>query len=749
MKLPPKTFDDERIDVICSFSNAMFFEYDYNNNHCSFKNSENVLGYSEDELMDFFNNNKETALNNIVHPDNLVAFNKLMNNGEHKIESQIKILCKDKKYHNFTINRIYTKDANGNKIVMGCLWNIDNKYLNIKEIKTGLTKDEMTGLLNKASTISLIEKLQKEVLRDCESSFIFIDIDNFKQINDKYGHSFGDSIIIYVANLIKEMAFADNVVGRFGGDEFIVFIPNVTSRELVTNAIQKLINEVKNYKNPISETFAMTLSVGITFEHCTTKTMDMFNHADKALYTSKLLGKGQYAVYNDHNTISPTDSNIVDLYEKNEFFRAVDELLEQNNNYNNKYIMVSICIENQTLFNKWYGAKRGQQYLNHLVKFLISMESKYKGLFGYFGSNEFCLFLPNKKHVIEEIENGCRLVAKNIGNTVVFLPAIGIYETQEEIIPANLMYHKSTEAQKQVYNNFEHRTKIYSDENSNTLENEIMLILKFKKALENDELQVYIQPKVDIFTKQVVGGEALVRWICSDGTIIYPNEFIPVLEKYAIMYQADMFCWEKLFKNLNKWQSEENIVLSPVSINISKSDITSIDVAKCLETLTEKYNIDRRLIRIEITETVYTKSKDILIIENTIKKLKKLGFLIFMDDFGSGYSSLSLLKNLNFDALKIDMEFLAPTGNKKKGIHILESVVQLAHSIDLPVVAEGVETEAQEKYLKSINCRFAQGYYYYKPMPIEEFKKIIAIPQKVNANGIIGYWKRRTPGNKI
>ena len=114
-----------------------------------------------------------------------------------------------------------------------------------------------------------------------------------------------------------------------------------------------------------------------------------------------------------------------------------------------------------------------------------------------------------------------------------------------------------------------------------------------------------------------------------------------------------------------------------------------------------------------------------------------------MDDFGSGYSSLSLLKNLNFDAIKIDMEFLSPTGNKQRGLHILEAVVKLAHDINLPVVVEGVENLEQEEYLKSINCRFAQGYKYYKPMPMENYKNLLLAKENINANGIIGYWKKK------
>jgi len=167
-----------------------------------------------------------------------------------------------------------------------------------------------------------------------------------------------------------------------------------------------------------------------------------------------------------------------------------------------------------------------------------------------------------------------------------------------------------------------------------------------------------------------------------------------------------------------------------------------MDVAQYLKDLTDKYNIDTNAIRVEITESAY--GSNVEAIQKTILKLKEYGFCIFMDDFGSGYSSLNNLKSLYLDGLKIDMKFLEiDRMEEEKGLRILESVVKMAHSINLPVIVEGIETKKQEEYLHSLNCLFGQGFYYYRPIPLNEFIEIIKDKNNIDEEGIIARWQRK------
>ena len=288
----------------------------------------------------------------------------------------------------------------------------------------------------------------------------------------------------------------------------------------------------------------------------------------------------------------------------------------------------------------------------------------------------------------------------------------------------------STRAKKDVKN----RIFLYDTKMRINTEKEYRILSDFIRALKNDEITFYLQPQCRISTKKIVGAEALARWIKLDGTIIWPNDFIPILEKYGFITDLDQVMWEKVFKWLREWIDKGHKPV-PVSVNVSQTDVFTIDIATYFKDLARKYKIPHKLIKLEITESAYAETTET--VAKLVKDLRKMGFTVLMDDFGSGYSSLNMLSNLNFDAIKLDGYFLNnDDAETEKGIHILESIVNMAKQISLPIIVEGVENQKQVDFLRELGCRYVQGFFFYKGMPISDFENLISNEDNIDDRGL-------------
>ena len=214
-----------------------------------------------------------------------------------------------------------------------------------------------------------------------------------------------------------------------------------------------------------------------------------------------------------------------------------------------------------------------------------------------------------------------------------------------------------------------------------------------------------------------------MRWISPEKGFISPGQFIPLLEKNGFINKLDVYIWDKVCQTIRRWLDEGRTVL-PISINVSRADIYSMDVVRILKGMIEKYNISTEYIEIEITESAYVENGSV--IKDTEKAFKNAGFKILIDDFGSGYSSLNMLKDIDADVLKLDMKFLdLNPENNDKGVSIITAVLDMARQLDIPAIAEGIETDEQLKLLEILGCEYAQGYYYYRPMPISDYEKLV------------------------
>ncbi|MBQ3029630.1 MAG: EAL domain-containing protein, partial [Agathobacter sp.] len=244
-----------------------------------------------------------------------------------------------------------------------------------------------------------------------------------------------------------------------------------------------------------------------------------------------------------------------------------------------------------------------------------------------------------------------------------------------------------------------------------------------QKGIENREFVIYFQPQIEIATESIVGAEVLVRWNSKDKGMISPGYFIPVLEKNGFIANLDKYIWEEVCR----WQRariDRGEQTLPVSVNVSRIDAFSLDLEKTFVALTEKYQIPRSCIKIEMTESTY--AEDDYKVGKIAEDLRESGFAVYLDDFGSGYSSLNMLKNVGVDVIKIDMQFLnLDEKNAERGEKIMESVVQMTRSLGIPVIIEGAETEQQIKTVTAMGSRYVQGFYYYKPMSEADFDELL------------------------
>jgi diguanylate cyclase (GGDEF)-like protein len=248
------------------------------------------------------------------------------------------------------------------------------------------------------------------------------------------------------------------------------------------------------------------------------------------------------------------------------------------------------------------------------------------------------------------------------------------------------------------------------------------------RALAERQFTVYFQPKVEIESGKIIGAEALVRWIHPEDGFMNPGQFIPLFESNGFITKLDKFVWEEVCK-IQRDCINAGLSVVPISVNVSRNDIYDDDLVGFFKSLLAKYNLPSYLLHLEITETAYTQGQDKLI--PIVKALSESGFYIDMDDFGSGYSSLNMLSELPVDMIKIDMLFMmnrAKNTNKKSVIHL---IIGIAKELDLDVIAEGVETEEDVKYLKSVGCKLAQGYYYAKPMTFDKFLNLLSLGTKI------------------
>lgn len=425
------------------------------------------------------------------------------------------------------------------------------------------------------------------------------------------------------------------------------------------------------------------------------------------------------------------------LFFNNNFFEVAEEFLQTVNPTD--YCMMAVDVEHFRLYNKIHGRADGDHMLKMIADILKQFQESHGGVVGYLGGDNFGILAYYDREVLGQLRHDIRDAIRVQNNTAGYRPAFGIYRIDDKDIPVATMYDHATVALSHVIGNYTTRSCEYYPDMDGKVEEEIRLLSDIQRGMENDEFTFFVQPQCDIDKTKIVGGESLVRWIREDGSMVPPGLFIPVLEKNGFVADLDVVVWEKVCKWLRQC-IDKGYKPVPISINVSRIDIFSMNVPEYLAELMKKYDLDEELLKVEITESAYAENSEKII--RTVRDLQEHGFIVMMDDFGSGYSSLNMLKSVPVDVLKMDMRFLEmDEAEEEKGVGILESVVNMARQMKVPVVVEGVEFKKHEILLQRMGCRYTQGYYYYKPMSIEAFETLLADERNIDYEG---FWCRQS-----
>ena len=398
-----------------------------------------------------------------------------------------------------------------------------------------------------------------------------------------------------------------------------------------------------------------------------------------------------------------------------------------------QWCIVAVDIENFKLFCDWHGQQVGHFLLAAVGEILQRVERETGGLAGYRGQDDFALLAPYDIQRLNALYEELRQLIVSQGDSVGFQPIFGICMIESPGDEIMELYNHAALTAEQIKGDFRNRIRVYNPATYKKNTEEYKILSEFQHSLERGELFFCLQPQCRVSTGNVVGAEALARWRTADGRMIPPTRFVPILERYGMVTNLDKFIWESVCKWLRKWLDEGHVAV-PISVNVSQIDIFTVDVPTHFGMLLEKYSLPANLIKIEITESAYV--EDTAVVRETARRLRAAGFLVLMDDFGSGYSSLNMLRSLNVDVIKLDAQFLHISENEsRKGINILESIISMAKTMTIPVIVEGVETQEQINFLSDLGCRYMQGYYFYRPMPVEEFENLIRDGKNVDLNG--------------
>ncbi|UWP59337.1 putative bifunctional diguanylate cyclase/phosphodiesterase [Ruminococcus gauvreauii] len=407
------------------------------------------------------------------------------------------------------------------------------------------------------------------------------------------------------------------------------------------------------------------------------------------------------------------------IYNKEYFYKCARDILMQNPG--EEYDIICSDIENFKLVNDIFGTSAGDcllQEISGLYREII----KGAGIYGRIGADQFacmrkrsCRYTDDMFiHFIQRLN--ARSCAKNV------LMKWGIYSVEDRGLPVEKMCDRALLAVRSIKGQYGKYFAFYDDALRDKLLREQSITDEMAAALLQGQFEVYFQPQYRIADGSLAGAEALVRWIHPKWGLQPPSTFIPLFERNGFITRLDQFVWDKVCAVLQKWDNMGYLPIS-VSVNVSRADIYNIDLADDLLRIVRKYGLTASRIPLEITESAYTENPSQII--ETVRSLKRLGFEIEMDDFGSGYSSLNMLNEMPLNVLKLDMRFVQSETAKPKNRSILRYIMEIARFLGLRVVAEGVETNEQLERLRDLGCDYVQGYYFARPMPIEEFEKLI------------------------
>lgn len=582
------------------------------------------------------------------------------------------------------------------------------------------TVDAATGLGTQRMLVNAIDTCR---LDRCKTGLIAVRVRGTTKLNELYGAEAVDNMLAEYAGRMLSITRGRSRVYRSRSVQFVVL-----SNDLDHEAFEQLTRHLKEAVfAPVQiagDTIAPVCLVVPTFyERLDSQASTVLGELDRRLRTAGGL------VPNDSLPIPEVERKsaiaeridmLTGLYRPSEFMRRANAFLEARRD--GTWCIATVDMGHMRLFNEWHGQAEGDRVLADVGTVLKDIENADMGVAGYWGQDDFCVLIPFKHITVHQIYNRVREAVARHDDGVGFWPSMGVYpiDSNEEItIDAQA---KAMFTNRRAKNDFKERIAVFRPEE---YEHEVAFhhtLTEFQYALSNGRITYYLQPQVDMETGEIIGAEALTRWIDKDGSLISPATFIPALEESGFVVTLDKYIWQGVASWLRE-RINRGLRVVPVSLNVSRVDILACDVAEHMGALAAQYNLPPELMRIEITETAYTGESEA--VDKLTADLHTRGFSTYMDDFGTGQSTLAMLKNVNVDVIKLDRTFVPTDRDQGRSTRIISSMLEMAQSLHLPVVVEGVETNEQASMLRHMGARYAQGFLYYRPMPAKDFEALL------------------------
>lgn len=409
------------------------------------------------------------------------------------------------------------------------------------------------------------------------------------------------------------------------------------------------------------------------------------------------------------------------IYEQQKFYQATRELLDQRAGAN--FAFIHFDIDRFRIINTLYGSKEGDRLIHFVAGAIRKVMTAYgRGTYGRLGGDVFGMCVPYEDGAaIYHILEGIRAEIRKHSVHYYLETCAGIYLVDDPDMEVAAMHDNAEIAAAQCKGQYMVHDVLYTEEIGQKVLREQHIIDEMDAALAEQQFIVYFQPKYQLKKMAPYGAEALVRWKKPSGEIVLPNEFIPIFERNGFITKLDYYVWEKVCQFIDSELSQGRNP-APISVNVSRVNLYNPDFMDSLIDLIHRYHIPPHYLNLELTESVF--SEDAELIQRAVNYLHDAGFTILMDDFGSGYSSLNILKDVDLDVLKIDMKFFSKGNTAEKGAKIIEAVIRMAESLDMMVIAEGVEEKHQVDFLNDLGCDYIQGYYFGRPMSQDQYEKL-------------------------
>ncbi len=411
---------------------------------------------------------------------------------------------------------------------------------------------------------------------------------------------------------------------------------------------------------------------------------------------------------------------LTNLYNRNFFLIYSNRLYRENPKKAMDAVVINI--DRFHSVNALHSREFGDQVLRALGEEISKISAEAGGIAGRFDADRFDIYCPHRENWQDLYERLQNRMDSEFHNANIHV-RMGVKPWQEGLEPV-LQFDRARTACNKARGDYKSRVVVYDAAMGQQEERDQRLINDLSRALEQNELMVYYQPKYDIRSSQpkLSSAEALVRWNHPELGVISPGEFIPLFEKSGQISALDNYVWEEAARQIAVWRDRYHQVL-PVSVNLSRVDVFDPELIHTFDSLVKRHGLGSSAIKLEVTESAYTENAEQLI--KVIEQLRAKGYEIEMDDFGTGYSSLNMLSSMPIDVLKMDIAFIHNIERNEKDFRLVELIIDIARYLNVPVIAEGVETKRQLKLLKDAGCDLVQGFYFSPPLPADKFEQKI------------------------